>query len=314
MSDGTTESWLRKLSKEENPVEAGLSVLQANNRLGIFSFENDDKNRLYPSDVLNDIASHNAHRRPLISMSFVPSQASNTSIIPFGITSVSHNSKLAYLFDLRTKVDNPAKVVRVFREMSFTGFDNYNKQFRLSDETGINYLDELYKKHNSNSLISDVFNDISLSAKQLDALGDYYESITDNAKANIKINELLVSVSKDNIAAIAVPISNDKSSNKTLLQLTGALSGLEHAKNGMNLPVVFYHILPHNKGQSKYIAQGEDECRKVACEALGNLSAQLSKVELKKVLSEIKEDINRLLGINIKDIKAKPNNKLFGLF
>jgi hypothetical protein len=283
MNDETDEpSTPRFLSRilrgdEEPAIMGRLRRLHEANRLGYHSFEDKDGWVSCPynktlgfleANAINLTQQLGQGQAALFSLSLLPSPDSGKFIKPYDI------SCPGYLVDLSSEQTDPTRVVRIFPRNGNTGDNHYNKNLRMGSKTYIAYIDSLYGGHDALSIQQAVANDITLSETQLDALAAYYMSLqNDAAHGLLGHNELLAAISKKDIAAIVAPVYNDSVGRdgeipRLVSQLRGALSGLEHLKKGMDLPIVHYHVTPPNQGGFTYLGQGEEKCRLLALDAI----------------------------------------------
>jgi hypothetical protein len=93
-------------------------------------------------------------------------------------------------------------------------------------------------------------------------------------------NEILVAASSEHVAAVCLPYcaaaEKDFAWYAPLARLTAAIAGMQHANEGIDLPVVLYHVEDKSMGtstvgQCEYVAQGKAECLEVALKAIEEL-------------------------------------------
>lgn len=335
-----TEStkWRDAHRKKGKAVEDQLGHLQETHRLAIHCFENEDRILLYPTHTLsclrnNDICvkegAETLHKSQaaIVSMTHIPRQGSHKSIIPYKMS--PYGETVAYLFDLDENKPAPARVIRAFMSDVITGENNYGKSLLLEKDTGVAELDQFYRRYrrkhvfdgtekNEARLIQDVWKDPALSGMQLDALGKAFEA--QKGSDILDINEILTIPATRHIAAIAVPLMHDASKatraiSRATAQLNGALSGLEHAEHGLELPVVYYHVSEPYQGKCTYLAQGKEECTAVALAAIDKLQKDpLFKdynthcnADQRRTIERAKKNAERLLGVDM-NIPLKEQN------
>lgn len=311
---------------DAEPIIDRLERLRAQHRLAIHGFEGKDslhngeaaKHKTFVPENTYYRLFHNgkfgmeklvkSNSLHLHSMTLVPSPDSCKSVRPFEMHPFGDN--LVYLFDLSTDKKDPARVLRVFKGDGITGWESTTKQFHMFKPTEIHGLDALYAGHDKQSLVNAVMKDPSLGGKQLDCLGKMLEA--DKKPEIMGLNELLVAATPEHIAAIAVPLEEWESAHqpyaKTVAKLTGAMSGLEHAKKGIDLPVVYYHIDGPEQGKCSYLAHGKKECEEVAYSAVRELirndsfrAAALYNRERPKseAMTNFRGHVQRVLGIDL---------------
>ncbi len=334
--------WRDTTKRNGQVAEEKLAGLQALNRLAFHVYEHADETRPYPVDTLACLENNSKYltknaaklqksQVAILSMTPVPSLQSQKSILPYRVS--PHGETLMYLFDLDTKKDIPALVVRAFDRNGSTGDkSNYSKNLRLKLHSSIPALDELYRKywkfhvfdsaeHNAAEWIDCVYKKPELSGLQMDLLASSYDAV--KGPGILDTHELLVVPLKCHIAAIAIPMLHEPSRTgkelsdskvtRSMAQLEGALSGWEHADKGMKLPVVAYHVTPPYQGKCTYLAQGKDECRLLALAAIQKLQenpafrAYCDEKENKRAAARVHDHTQRLLGVDMSVPLAQQN-------
>lgn len=335
-----TEStkWRDAHRKKGKAVEDQLGHLQETHRLAIHCFENEDRILTYPTHTIKCLFNNHKwvkagaetlqkSQAAILSMTLLPRQESQRSVTPYKMS--PYGETVAYLFDLDEKKPAPARVVRAFMSDVITGEHNYVKDLLLEKDTGVAELDKFYgqyrKKHllnakekNEARLIQDVWKDPALSGMQLDALGKAFEA--QKGSDILDINEILTIPATRHITAIAVPLMHDASKatraiSRATAQLNGALSGLEHAEHGLELPVVYYHVSEPYQGKCTYLAQGKEECTAVALAAIDKLQKDpLFKdynthcnADQRRTIERVMKHAERLLGVDM-NIPLKEQN------
>lgn len=338
MTQAEPKNWAEKHGSRAKGVEARLSQLQNSSRLAMHRFEEADDQSIFPQATLEHLhANVRAASIPqlledgkasLLSMTLLPTQKSKISFIPYNVMFLGNIA--GYLFDMTADTPDPALAVRVFKESSNTGKDPTKKDFHMEKSSGVDALEGFYKGHDKNSLMKAAAQDPQLSAMQLDALGQSY-GIKKNAEVQ-EINEILVAAKPKHLVGIFVPADEypDVKYAASLHRVMACLSGLEHLKKGMDLPVVEYHVNAPHQGKFTYVAQGKEELEEAAKKAIVQLQKDsefaivLQKCkgdergelcspydadrEVYKITPALHEDVMRLLGVDIyKPLTLKSN-------
>ena len=295
-------------------VEAKLNALQNANRLAVHVFEPPDELKAYPSNTLGDIRNNDGgdeqqlfsqNRLAMLSTTLLP-QAGGGKIIEF--FNMYGEVTPAYLMDLSN-----AKVAKVFPGDGDTGFGNFDKNLHLERQSGIPSIDTLYTQTDRDKHIASVLSDPQQSTRQLHYLAEHMRQSSDK---KLPWNEVLIVPHVDQIVGITVPEfppdANDTDQNINALKniiskLKGLASGLAHAREGMEIPVMMYHWNEAKRGQLTYVAQGERECTTEIMKTIEQMQSNPDfadvcanrRVTVGTSLVAIKLQIQSLLGIDI---------------
>jgi len=288
-------------STRKAEVEGQLRQLRDANRLAMHCCEDDMTNpsfvvHSYPKQThkLLSIPSREIPQRltdntmPLISMTLIPSLATGKLVEPYT------NSQVAptYLFSMDQEQPHPPKVVTVHPGLQASGGDNYHKGVYLFIcAQALPSLRQYYQRYEMHEWRQKLAEDTQgkLSAGQLDLLGHYYQNKNcTTASQQVcnddvvqKCNEIIVAASHDHLKAIMVPHRDhgDEKWRFALNNLTASLAGLQHLRNGIDVPVVHYQMIEpdaHSRvqasmGDFEYIGQGRQELSRVLLESLQEL-------------------------------------------
>lgn len=277
-------------------IEARLNALQNRNRLGVHMFErcNDmeypdfSRSGFYddPAAIKAALTSHPNPKARLLSMSLIPPQQAKFTMRPFGCVPARY-PLVGYLVNLDNDSEHPARTARAYERSLYSDDDFTGKKFGLSQMTSqIGVLRECYQNARQPKQIQAIGLDNShaLSAAQLDALGnayldDRYRNIFEDDRFTEGFNEILVAAAHPHIEAIVVPSMNRATQphadmGATLEAFLGALAGLQHLAEGVDLPVVRYQVDGAGRGNITMMAQG----REALCDLL---ALSLSDMQLK---------------------------------
>ena len=280
-------------------VEGKLEKIRQSASLAIHCYEDEkpkDEPLLFPQQTLADLDKNMGasvadkddagnYKAPTPSLTLLPAGNKSTNVYE------DYRCPIGYLFDLSQDIDNPAAVIRVFPTSGVTGNNNFHKKLRLGTDRAESaslhtFADIIYKKYDGldpkeaeEQFRKNIVTFPTLSSLQLATLADAQANYCDPHIPYY--NEVLASVRKQHIEAIAVPYVDAKErsnfskepTHKSYAILKGVLSAIEHLNHGIDLPVVIYNIQgPHN-GQCSYVAQGLKECREEAIKAIADLQA-----------------------------------------
>lgn len=273
-----------------------LETLQRTHRLAIHVWEHaapyQFPTQTYDHFKIVQEAPHLLHapkhkQTPFLSMSLLPraDAQSPCSIVPYSDHEFLETP--GYLVDLRQDDEkHRALVPRMVHNSLASGTSIYDKSFHLDGKTHIPEIDSTLMKHgqSEDSLIEFARTDAGArrTETQLSALGEIIHRTAPIELGNqVLYNELLVCASRQHIKAIVVPVKQHKNmapeTNAACVQLIGALAGMQHLNNGVDLPVVYYHIAsdPHmaggQQGNLSWLGQGHDELLRAAQDAVHTL-------------------------------------------
>jgi|GEM_PF-2702629 len=303
--------------KKRRPIEDELSELQDAHRLAIHIWEGNEMWSPNPSYVFpnfswksltaypaEEIATRIADKTmPIMSMSLLPSTASQLGMRPYSCSWNQSFMHCGYLVGLSQDGPHPARVLRASLHGLGSGPNPLDKAPRLGRK-GVDEVPELTALYDTylpprkrgkarktaegeEALRQAVAgeNGSQLSATQLDLLGNHYDthtssvaSMADEPANLVDFNEILVASSRPHIKAIVVPLLQDSYQKKPwcepMTKLAGALAGLQHLEENISLPVVIYHATEPNIGTFTFLAHGKSECLKVALAACKELYEQ----------------------------------------
>lgn len=311
------ERWRRHLSKDTSAQER-VQALQDTDRLAIHVIEPIDRGQLYPTKTRELLSSNEAvlsgkrkgHLEKkdvaLFSMSLLPNTASGKSITPYHDSESALGDEIAYGFNLDERQPSPARAIRVFRHNGNTGGNPYDKEFQLMGRFDCQQMAELYEPFaeivgaRDIALLNAAFKDGTLSGRQLDILAKYFKEPTPERK--LPHNEIVAAAAPRHAETILIPAceSGDLPSriSTPVYTFAGALSGIEHARNGVDLPVMLYHVNGSHRGKCIYVAQGEAECRAAALDAVRTLNS-LGKYHVGHINEPLRDHGKRLLGLDV---------------
>jgi hypothetical protein len=301
---------------EKRKTIGHLESLRDHNRLAIHVCEVPDR-YAFPTrtcDLLSevhagDIGKHMANDTAnFLSVSLLPNAKLKKSVRPWGTGSGS--LPYSYLIDLDQDKEHPARVIYANPQGLLSGINPHAKVYW--DKSVLSNLMPLYEKYGTphnweQAIAADPELAKSVAAQQLDALADYY---TRNAEEHdfaqtgvMEFNEVIAAVSRQHVAAIAVPYgrpnSQDNECYQALVRLTGALCGLQHLNmqgNGKpmtedpeGLPVVAYQVVDGKNARRNnfvYIGKGYAELTDVALKAVAELQT-CDRTELLDVFDSV---------------------------
>lgn len=266
-----------RMPKQKPTLETTLNGLRDGHKLALHVWENNPSYQFPEGTIrtLNVPASHirgrlsrtfqNPHDgMPLTSMTLLPSGETGKSIRPWGTSARAPKFGTGYLFNLDQDQYYPPRVVRVDSGNLASGSTGIYKANGLREEC---YIEELDQRAYYEPAAADIAawkkrvaspQGRLMGEEQLGALGRHYEvkrpmrAHYDSERGILAHNEILVAAAKTHISAIFVPFfSNTKPAAwySPVINLTGALAGLQHIKEGMPLPVVRYHVSPEVKDE-----------------------------------------------------------------
>ncbi len=310
------EHWRKHLDKAGDVGR--VQTLHEGNRLGIHVIEPLDRGLLYPVKTREALRSNEAvlagaYPQPLqkkdvalLSISLPPGPASGKSITPYFDPRAHLGEEIAYGINLDERQPNPARVIRVFRNNGNTGNGHHDKEFHLRGHYHCQQMADLYGPFEAQAdardaaLINAVFNDASLSGRQLDILVKYVQQST--LARTLLHNEALVAAAPRHVETILIPIREHKDIPSRVVTpvctFAGALSGIEHARNGADLPVMLYHSIGSRLGKCSFVAQGEEQCRAAAIKAVRALR-KYSPYDIGHINTPLRQHGERLLGIDV---------------
>lgn len=288
---------------------------------------------------------------PMMSMSLLPSQSSGLGLRPFCCHWNHSFLHCGYLVDVSEKHPHPARIARAALHGLGSGPNPLDKAMRLGRKgtEEVPELEALYDAYipprkrgkarqtaeGERAFQQAIAGDdgIRLSATQLDLLGNHYhtpmkpeDAVDEDHPHLVDFNEILVAASRCHLKAIVVPCMENTEQRADwfmpLTQLSGALAGLQHLKQGVDLPVVTYHVTPPQLGACHYLAQGEAECIKMAltaCKELETLgvfgttraSANMAPIRGEILFPKLQEAVAEALnGLDISTPLAKQKTNL----
>ncbi len=316
-----TEGWRRHLANNGRKVEERLGAAQAAHRLAIHCFEYDDANRVYPFQTLHDLSSNipvfeqasaasvGDNQLATLSTTLLAAPGSGKYVRPCYLSQHGEDETAGYLFDLSELKPDPARVARVFLKQPYTDRDNFNKKlgldFHRTPELATLFTEEYrhacpagYDATARGAYMTDVMRNPAKYAAKLDDLAATFSKSPSNS---LPWNEVLVAAMPKHISAIVVPLASFMSTNKglgtTQARLRGALAGLAHLKNGMDLPVVSYDATQEGGGRIRYLAQGQQELKALAFEAINDL--QQNPAFFEQVKGSLYSAAQDCLGVDI---------------
>jgi len=315
-------------------VVADLTALQDKNRLAIHQWEGVGGLLLFsePTLLAFDNAANEIRPRlqngvvlPTASLTLLPPSTALYSVLPYEINDHTLPGP-GYLVNMRQDTEHPPLVIRASICNLISGSNIYGKKLNLTsvDDKNTPELEAMYAGKLTDKLKKSVGDNPALSAQQLDILGKYLNDpevmrlYEDRDACDVaKHNEVIAALSKDHICAISLPVYDGDTTTapytkwrvdyadmnltdrQAVRELSAALCGLEHLQNGMDLPVVFYHVDGPQKGHITYLGQGKDMLMEKAFAAIKTLQDHQIALPLQALDYWDAQDAQRLLGVRI---------------
>ena len=287
-------------------VEAQLRRLRDQHRLaihmcerqGIYGFPDFSWGCLAAAPACEIPARMFSGEMPLISASLLPAARTRRSMLPCIVES-GQPGDYAYLIDLSQDIQDAARVV----------YASHTDLQASGEPVGRKYWGKHIERTSFNKALKDIFEHFAsqeewekavtsekgaeLAAEQLKVISGLHAAKIEPADGNIvPHNELLVAASQEHVRAICIPYfikrPQDEAWYTPLEQLAGALAGLQHLDEGIDLPVVLYQVNApyagsrHNvkQGDFEYLGQGRSGLLEKAFAAIASLQEHDSIEEL----------------------------------
>lgn len=289
------EGWRKILADTGRKVEDQLGAAQAAHRLVLHCFEAPfDAHLAYPRNVLNDLSANipifkqdnhiiGKSQLATISTTLLPAPKTGRSVFPFNQS--EYGETVGYLFDLNEYKPNPARVVQVLTKQEYTGTNNFSKnlhlalsepewdKFRqLTDDYRRTYGKDKIPSFEGLYLADAMRNPVQYAAKLKEITDIFHKP---DAPQQLPWNEVLIAATPEHISAIAIPLSSGMKMSGGLGtahgKLRGALAGLAHLDNGMDLPVVSYDATKDGSGKIAFLAQGKEQLQALAMQSIREL-------------------------------------------
>lgn len=326
-------------------VEAKLARIQAAGMAAIHNFEEGDAERALPIYLLSQLESNKRFfaegRKPvtrkqelfLTSVSSAPTQESGKAIDAFFKNRVGRQ-RMSYVFDVSPGQRHDLPIVpRAMETIYNTGTFNDNKHFCLHPLEVHPELMPFYESFlvpSGQGINSQYKQELLLLNAAINDPEHYREAVRVVSRILARegegcMSEQLLAATPENLAALTKQIGSlnpdgEDYAHLHLFQrydvLGAALSGLAHARDGVNLPVTAYQVTPYCAGRFHYLAQGEEESLALAHEMLAQMHQDPAFDQFMRRqggnMLQLREDALQLLGADIKDEKFKTTPKLTG--
>lgn len=281
-------------------ILAELRTLQSQHSLAAHMWEGERRtgdhtgHRVPHGDVLQHLISHEEAKAKLkkgekcdeLSMSLLADEGARTttSLYFVGMGGISH---FGYLFDVNQTRPDRAFVTEVNDEDAYSALSPARKapaEGTKRKALGVSGFLEPDNERLSERFYSFIGSDEGRehTGKQLNKLGKLlHKRKRGELGDSVADNEIMVVAGQEHLKAILVPSypNAERLSDvrvavyETLVRLQGALAGLVHLREGIDLPVVIYHVAGTDAGKLTEVGKGKEELERVARDAITQLQA-----------------------------------------